>query len=132
LVSGYEKLILDAEVLGMVNKFAKGISLEDEDFAWDAYEEVGPGGHFLGSAHTMRHYDSAFYQHKVFNMDNYEKWVEEGSLTTYQRANGIWKQMLNDYQAPSIEEAKLEEIEAFVAHRRNEIRSGAERSEWNP
>lgn len=130
LVSGYEKLIIDSEVLGMTAKFAKGISLEEDQFAWDAFEEVGPGGHFLGAAHTMRHYDTAFYQHKVFNMDNYEKWEEEGSLTTYQRANKIWKQMLKDYQAPPIDAAKLEELEAFAAHRKNEIRAGKPRTGW--
>ena len=130
LVSGYEKLILDAEVLGMASKFAKGISLEEEEFAWDAFKEVGPGGHFLGAAHTMRHYDTAFYQHKVFNMDNYEKWEEEGSLTTYQRANAIWKKMLKSYEAPALNAGKLEALQSFVEQRRAEIRSGKPRSDW--
>ena len=130
LVSGYEKLIIDSEGLGMATKFAQGIDLSEEQFAWDAYEEVGPGGHFLGSAHTMRHYDTAFYQHKVYNMDNYEKWAEEGSVDTYQHANKMWKQMLKDYQAPALDSAIQEELQAFVDQRRAEIQSGKARSNW--
>jgi trimethylamine---corrinoid protein Co-methyltransferase len=130
LVSGYEKLIMDAELLGMATTFAKGIELNDDTFAWEAYDEIGPGGHFLGAAHTMKHYDTAFYQHKVFNMDNFEKWRDEGSEDTYKRANSIWKKMLSEYQAPALDDAKKEELEAFIAQRREELRSGTLRKEW--
>jgi len=130
LIAGYEKFILDLEMCGMMARFVNGIGLADEDFAWDAYAEVGPGQHFLGAQHTMRHYETAFYQHTVFNMDNYEKWEEEGSIDTYGRANAIWKRMLKEYEAPSLDPALAEELNAFAEHRRAEIRAGQPRSEW--
>lgn len=130
LISGYEKFVLDLEMLGIVARFAEGISLTGEDFAWDAYAEVGPGNHFLGAQHTMRHYDTAFYQHTVFSMDNYEKWVEEGSEDSYKKANALWKRMLRNYEAPPLDEAIAEELNAFVEHRRAEIRAGKPRSHW--
>lgn len=130
MISGYEKLILDAEMLGMMAKYIQGIGLTEEDFAWDAFAEVGAGGHFLGAAHTLRHYETAFYQHRVFNMDSYEKWQEEGSEDAYKKANKVWKQMLKDYEAPTLDEAVAEELNAFVAHRRAEIRAGKPRTEW--
>jgi trimethylamine--corrinoid protein Co-methyltransferase len=130
LITGYEKLILDAETLGMMARYVNGVSLTEEDFAWDAYAEAGPGQHFLGTAHTMRHYETAFYQHTVFNMDNYEKWAEEGSEDSYKKANKVWKQMLKDYEAPPLDEAIAEELNAFAAHRRAEIQAGRPRGEW--
>ena len=130
LISGYEKFILDTEMLGIMARYVNGIELTEEDFAWDAYKEVGPGNHFLGAQHTLRHYETAFYQHTVFNMDNYEKWEEEGSEDTYQKANKIWKQKLKDYKAPSLDEAIAEELQAFVDHRRAEIQAKKPRTEW--
>ncbi len=130
LISGYEKFVIDAEILGMMARYVNGIGLTDEDFAWDAFEEVGPGNHFLGAAHTMRHYETAFYQHKVFNMDSYEKWEEEGSEDTYKKANAVWKRLLKAYQAPALDEAIAEELNAFADHRRAEIRAGKPRTEW--
>jgi trimethylamine--corrinoid protein Co-methyltransferase len=130
MISGYEKLILDAEMLGMMARYVQGIGLTEEDFAWDAYAEVGPGGHFLGAAHTLRHYETAFYQHQIFNMDSYEKWHEEGSEDTYRKANKVWKQMLKDYEAPVLDAAIAEELNAFVAHRRAEIQAGKPRTDW--
>jgi trimethylamine--corrinoid protein Co-methyltransferase len=130
LIAGYEKFILDLEVCGMIARFVEGINLTDEDFAWDAYQEIGPGEHFLGSQHTMRHYETAFYQHTVFNMDNYEKWYEEGSQDTYQRANALWKRLLKAYEAPPLDEAIAVELNAFVEQRRAELQAGKPRSEW--
>ena len=130
LITGYEKLILDVETLGMMARYVNGIPLTDEDFAWDAYAEAGPGQHFLGTQHTMRHYETAFYQHTVFTMDNYEKWADEGSQDSYQKATSIWKQLLKDYETPPLDEAIAEELKAFVAQRRTEIQTGRPRQEW--
>jgi len=130
LIAGYEKFVLDLEVCGMMARFVEGIGLTEEDFAWDAYAETGPGQHFLGTQHTMRHYSSAFYQHTVFSMDNYEKWEEEGSRDSYKLANAVWKRMLKAYEQPELDEATAEELDAFVEQRRAEIRAGAPRSEW--
>ncbi len=130
LISGYEKFVMDLEMLGMMTRLVNGITLTEEDFAWDAFDEVGPGNHFLGAEHTMRHYETAFYQHKVFNMDNYEKWEEEGSEDTYRKAHGIWKRMLRNYEPPTLDEGIREELEAFVAHRKAELQSGSARTKW--
>ena len=101
-----------------------------QQIAWDAFEEVGPGNHFLGSAHTMRHYTTAFYQHSVFSMDNYELWEEKGSPDSYKLANSRWKQMLEEYQPPTLDEAIAEEMQDFVAQRRAELRDRKARTEW--
>ncbi len=50
----------------------------------------------------MRHYETGFYQHTVFNMDNYEKWEAEGSEDIYKKAGAMWRTMLKEYQSPAI------------------------------
>ena len=130
LIAGYEKFVLDLEICGMMARFVNGIGLSEEDFAWDAFQEVGPGNHFLGSQHTMRHYSTAFYQHTVFNMDNYEKWEAEGSQDAYKRANAVWKKMLKEYSPPPLDPAIAEELQAFVAQRRKELGEKKPRTEW--
>jgi len=120
--------VLDLEICGMMARLVNGIPLTEEDFAWDAYAEVGPGQHFLGAQHTLRHYDTAFFQHKIFNMDNYEKWESEGSQDTYKRANAVWKKMLKEYQAPPLDAGIAEELNAFAEQRRAEIRAGKPRT----
>jgi trimethylamine--corrinoid protein Co-methyltransferase len=108
LVSNDEKFILDAETCAMLARIVGGIGLSDEDFAWDAFEEVGPGYHFLVPQHTMRYCATAFYQQSVFSMDNYEQWQEKGSPNSYKSANSCWKQMLEEYEPPTLDEAIAE------------------------
>ena len=87
----------------------------------DAIHEVGPGGHFFGSAHTMERYQEAFYAPLLSNWSNYESWLETGSINTEQRANQIWKQLLQEYQQPEIDPGVDEALQDYVSRRKIEI-----------
>lgn len=122
LCTGFEKLIMDADRLGSYQKvLSQGLETSDEAFARDAYDEVQAGGHFLGCAHTMRNYQTAFYDPKLSDSDNVESWEEKGSHDMRRRAYDRWNQMLKDYVQPPMEEATREELDAYVAKRKEEL-----------
>lgn len=122
LCTGFEKLIMDADRLGGYQKLlGQGLVTDEDAFARDAYEEVAPGGHFLGSAHTMRNYQDAFYEPKLSDSENVESWEEGGSKDMRQRAYERWNDMLNRYEKPPMDPAKEEELRAFVAKRKEEL-----------
>ncbi|SMX26076.1 Trimethylamine methyltransferase (MTTB) [Pelagimonas phthalicica] len=122
LATGFEKLIMDADRLGSYQKLG-GLGLETDEnaFARDAYGEVQPGGHFLGSGHTMRNYQTAFYEPKLSDSENVESWEEGGSKDMRQRAFERWNDMLNQYETPPIDIATKEELTAYVARRKEEL-----------
>ena len=115
LVSGYEKFIMDNEMLGMYHKFAQGIDFSDEGFAMDAFEEVDAGGHFLGTQHTMRNFRTAFHRAEVMNYDAFEQWQLNGAEDTETAANRKWKAMLAAYEKPAFDPAIDAELQAFMA-----------------
>lgn len=121
LVAGYEKFVIDCELLGMYHAWAKGLSLTDEDFAFDAFQEVPPGGHFLGTQHTMRHFRTAFYRSDLFDYNSAEQWELDGALDTEQRANRKWKKLLADYQPPALDEGIEAELLRFIQVRKREL-----------
>jgi trimethylamine--corrinoid protein Co-methyltransferase len=122
LVTGFEKLIMDADRLGSYQKLAAvGLETDDNAFARDAYGEVEPGGHFLGCAHTMRNYQTAFYDAKLSDSENVESWEEGGSKDMRVRAYERWNDMLNRYEEPALDVAKREELAAYVAKRKEDI-----------
>ena len=120
LVASFEKFIIDVEMLQMMAEFLQGITVDDDELAFDAVAEVGPGGHFFGAAHTLERYETAFYSPLVSDWSNYETWEEAGSLTAEQRANRIWKQALADYEPPPLADERAAELEEFVARRKEE------------
>ena len=122
LCTGFEKLIMDADRLGSYQKvLSQGLDVCEDALARDAYGEVAPGGHFLGSAHTMRNYQTAFYEPALSNSENVESWEEAGSQDMRQRAHERVQKMLAEYQAPPIDSALKEELEAYVAKRKEEL-----------
>jgi trimethylamine--corrinoid protein Co-methyltransferase len=121
LVSSYEKFVMDVELLRMMEVFLRGIPLDPEGLALDAFEEVAPGGHFLGAAHTMRHFREAFYRPLVSDLMNYERWVQKGAKPVEVRANETWKKWLAAYQQPPIDPAVDEALREFITRRKAEI-----------
>ncbi|MBV8147012.1 MAG: trimethylamine methyltransferase family protein, partial [Gammaproteobacteria bacterium] len=102
LVASYEKFVMDIDQLAMMQVLAAGMDLTARGQAMDALREVGPGSHFLGCQHTQANFESAFYQSAVADYSSFEQWEQDGSLTAEQRANRVWKTMLNEYQDPGI------------------------------
>jgi trimethylamine--corrinoid protein Co-methyltransferase len=120
LQASFEKMVLDADLLQMVAAFLTPLEVDDDALALDAMREVGPGGHFFGAAHTMERYTTAFYSPMISDWRNYEAWQEAGSPTAYEKANRLYKQLLDEYEEPPLDDAVREELEAFVARRKEE------------
>ena len=125
LTCSFEKLILDAELLQMQTALLNPIDLSPDAIGLDAIAEVGPAGHFFGTAHTLARYENAFYSPMLSDWRNFETWRDKGAKTATERANGIWKQLLRDYEKPPIDPAVEEELEAYVACRKQEITTAA-------
>lgn len=121
LVSSYEKLVMDADLLGMLQRFAEGVDTSENGQAMDAFHEVGPGQHYLGCDHTQRNFRTAFYQSKIADSNSYEQWIEDGSLDAAQRANKRFKMLLETYEPPHMDAATISELDSFIAQRKSEI-----------
>ncbi|TMD33222.1 MAG: trimethylamine methyltransferase family protein [Chloroflexi bacterium] len=118
LTMGYEKFIVDADQCGMMGVFVKGIDLSENGQALDAIRANGPGQHFLGSAHTLANFETAFYRSEIADNNSFEQWLEDGSLDAPARANRIWKRMLAAYEPPPLDPAIDEALGDFIARRK--------------
>ena len=118
LTASFEKLILDAEMLQMMDAYFEPISTEPADLALSAIHEAGPGGHFFGTAHTMARYETAFHTPLLSNWDNYPNWLDQGGLDARARANRVWKELLRDYVEPPLDPGVAEALDAYVARRK--------------
>jgi trimethylamine--corrinoid protein Co-methyltransferase len=118
LTMGYEKFILDADQCGMMGVFVNGVDMSPNGQALDAIRENVPGQHFLGTAHTLANFETAFYRSDVADNNSFEQWLEDGSMDAPQRANALWKKMLREYEAPPIDAGVSEALAAFIAQRK--------------
>ncbi|MGB0846486.1 MAG: trimethylamine methyltransferase family protein [Thiolinea sp.] len=121
LSMGYEKFMMDLDHCGMVLRLLQGIEVDAEALGQDAYREIRPGGNFLSTSHTLRHFANANYESLLGDAGAYEQWLEQGSQTLEQRAQQLWQQKLAEYEAPDIDPAVDEELLAFIQRRKNSM-----------
>jgi trimethylamine--corrinoid protein Co-methyltransferase len=118
LVMSYEKFMLDAEQCGAFHVLGRGLAFDENGFALDAFREVGPGSHFLGSVHTLRNYETAFFDFELSDNNSYEQWLQEGAHDIVWRAHRKYQALLAAYEAPPIDVARREALESFIAERK--------------
>jgi trimethylamine--corrinoid protein Co-methyltransferase len=121
LTASYEKLIVDAEILQMIAEVLQPLEVDESTLGIDAIADVGPGGHFFGTAHTLERYETAFYRPLISDWRNFETWQADGARTVTERANVAWKQLLADAVPPPLDPPVVEALDAFVERRKLEI-----------
>ncbi|WP_406644697.1 trimethylamine methyltransferase family protein [Aliisedimentitalea scapharcae] len=121
LVADFEKFVMDADQLGTLHGLAKGVPVDADSQAMEAIREVGPGGHYLGCAHTQANFKSAFWKSDLLDYKPFETWEEEGARDTYALATNRVDTLLNTYQQPAMDPATLEALNAYVAQKKESM-----------
>ena len=120
LALSYEKLVMDADQLGAMQVYANGVDMSENAQALEAFRTNTHGDHFLGNAHTLENFESAFYRSTNADSNSYEQWLEEGSKSSPERANAQWKQMLSDYAPPDFDEDIDRQLRDYIDRRKSE------------
>src|SRR5689334_21996128 len=121
LVSCYEKFIVDIELLRMLRHEFTPLEIDEESLAFGAHEEVGSGGHFLGAMHTLERFRECFYRPLLSSTENFDRWTRNGGQDAAERAAKIWRDTLEAYEEPPIDDGVRTQLQEFVARRRAEL-----------
>ena len=120
-MASFEKLVIDCEMLQHMSEMLKPLKIDMDEVGLEAMQEVGPGGHFFGCAHTMERYKHAFYAPFISDWQNSEAWTMAGAKDATARATELWPKILEEFQPPPSDPAVIEELEAYMAHRKEQL-----------
>ncbi|MCV3211869.1 trimethylamine methyltransferase family protein [Mesorhizobium sp. YC-39] len=121
LTQSYSKFMLDAEQMVMFYKLGQGIVMSEMDETLDAIRQSEPGSHYLGTEHTLKNFEKAFFTPELMNHDSFEQWSFAGAKDANTRGRDAAVQALQDYQAPPIDEAVDEALLDFMKRRELDI-----------
>ena len=121
LSMSYEKLVMDTDMCGALHAYLDGMAVNEDTLAFEALAELGPGQHLFSTQHTLRHYETAYWDSALDDNQPWETWDEQGGIDYAQRANARWKKLLRDYQAPPLDEGIDEALQDFMARRKGEM-----------
>lgn len=122
LSMSYEKFMLDTDMCGAFHTYLKGFDVSEDALGFDALAEKGPGEHLFGTAHTMRHYETAYWDSGLNDDQPFESWSEQGEVDSMKRANQRWKSVLASYQAPPMDEATDEALLDFMNRKKSSMK----------
>jgi trimethylamine---corrinoid protein Co-methyltransferase len=122
LTASFEKFALDVELLEQFSLQRAGLSVTDEELAFDAIADTGPGGLWLASPHTREHFKEWLYMSPLFQTSDFATWETMGRESTEQRANARWKDLLASYEDPGLDQATDHELRAYVERRKHDPR----------
>jgi trimethylamine---corrinoid protein Co-methyltransferase len=117
LSASFAKFVLDAEQVEMFYKLLQGPRLDDFDEALAAVREIGPGGHYLGTAHTQTHFQSAFFMPELLDNNSFEQWQLDGAKDANTRGLEAARRMLETYEQPPLDPSIDEALTAFITER---------------
>ena len=118
LTMGYEKFMMDLDLCGAAHTYLKGFDLSPDQFALDGFAEIGPGKHFFSAQHTLRHYETAFYDPALSDSSSFEQWRDAGERRTEDRAASLLRDVLANYEAPPIDDAVDAALLEFIDRRK--------------
>ena len=118
LVASFEKFVMDADQLGILHHFARGVDMSENGQAMAAIREVGPGSHYLGCAHTQANFKEAFWRTDLLDYKPFETWDEEGARDTQALAAIRVQRQLDTYVKPALDPAREEALLDFVARKK--------------
>jgi trimethylamine--corrinoid protein Co-methyltransferase len=121
LAMGYEKFVMDADFCGALHRWLEGVSLDDDEFALDGFLELGPGKHFFSAQHTLRHYETAFYDSPTADNNSFEQWRDAGESRTEERAAAIVAKTLAEYEPPPLDDSIDEALCDFIAEKKSSM-----------
>ena len=113
----YEKLVIDAEILGMAKRLVAGIDGRQTPIALDIVQDLGHKGNYLSHPHTKKWFREELYiPSDVIDRDSLEAWEKKGSKSAWDRAKERVDDLLSKYESPAISNETRKELHAIASH----------------
>lgn len=113
-----EALVLDDDIYHGARYTVMDVPVDDEELALDVIEAVGPGGHYLGHAHTRKHMRAGFVRGLASEPD-----AQGGYRDAVEVARERALDILSNYVPEPLDPDKAAELARIVAAADAELRS---------
>ena len=109
-----EQVVIDHEMVQWLERYVRGIRVDDEALALDAVREVGPGGVFLGCEHTGRHFRDSMRLPELPHMGAWQAWIDSGRQSLLDKAKTKVREILASPLEPALPDDRVREVEKVV------------------
>jgi trimethylamine--corrinoid protein Co-methyltransferase len=110
-----EKLVIDAEIVGMAKRLVAGITERETPLGLDIIRQVGHAGNFLTTRHTRRWFrEELFIPSAAIDRDFRRNWEAKGGLDAAARAHQRVEEVIAAYEPKPLPDDVAQELEAIT------------------
>lgn len=113
LTTSPEMIVFTGEMIDMMRRFVDGVSLDAQSLALDVIDQVGPGGEFLSTGHTMERFRD-LWKPTLFNRERVEDWMESGGKRLGERLRERTVSILDEHEAEQLPEGVRDDIKHIL------------------
>ena len=113
--SSLDLLVMADEMISVIKRILKGVTVSSEHLALDLLDSVGPGGNFLANAHTAKYFREEFHISKLFDRKSHAAWMAAGGKTFGDKSNEKLRNLLETHTPKQLSESAVEEIKSITA-----------------
>jgi len=107
----HEKLVIDAEIIGMAKRLIAGIEARDDPIALTLMRSMGHRADYLADPHTRKWFQEELYiPSKVIDRGSVEGWKSRGEKSALERASDRVDQLLKNYQPGPVSDKLAAEL----------------------
>ena len=114
-----ELLVICDDIVGKVERFLKGIEVNEETIGLDVISRVGIGNSYLHDPHTLKHTKQELYVSKLAVRDEYSKWIEKGRISMIKKAQEETKSILDRHKPSPLEPHVTSELVRIIKEAEN-------------
>jgi trimethylamine--corrinoid protein Co-methyltransferase len=119
LVFSPELVVYADELIYQSRQFASGFSISDENVGFSDIADIGPGGNYLLSGQTARHFKDSQFSSRIWPLLTLDRWRQKAEPTAYEILKARTCEMLTHPAAVSDQQEVLSRGEVFVRNLKN-------------
>ena len=95
--SSLDMLVLQHEIIRYIESTMRQIDIDDEGFGFELVNELGPGGTFIDTMHTAKHFRKELWFPKLLDREYYQTWVDKGQKSCEERCRKMKCEILKNH-----------------------------------
>jgi trimethylamine--corrinoid protein Co-methyltransferase len=114
LATSFAMIVLTDELIALTDHLMKGIKVSDETLMLDEIHAVGPGGHYMETDATLKHFRDFWYP-SLLDRKRREQWLAGGATTLSQRLAHRVQEILEEHRPAELDASSKQQIQEIVA-----------------
>jgi len=119
--SSLDMLLLQCEVISYVESLCREIDFSDRALGLDLIEQVGPGGTFIDTGHTVEHFRKELWFPRLLDRNYYQAWLETGAKGLAERCRERKEKIFSRHRPEPVSAELDRALDEIVAAAKREL-----------